>query len=139
MNRIFPVIFLLLTLFIALPGCSRGEGGSPRQAAESFVAAMKSGKADSVWQNLSERRKKKLEEKKGSLKAAQDTIEHMLKNEGASKELSTTRIKDDKVEGEKALVTLQFSTKEGKESSKVLTLVKEKGEWKIDSLSSTEK
>ncbi len=121
MTRLFPVIIIIMLFLSSLPGCGTGES-TPRQAAERFVSDLKSGTAESAWQNLSDGAQKRIERKKGDAAAAKDALKTVLAAEGAAQDLSTTKITGEKI---------------GRESTRVLSLVKQKNGWKIDSCASS--
>jgi len=137
MTRSISLILLLMAFLPWAPGCGTGED-TPRRAAERFVSHLGAGNTETIWQDLSDNARKKIEAKTGDTAAAKDALKKLCAAEGASQELSGTRIREEKVDGARALVTIRYTTGEGKESTRILSLVKQNDGWKLDSITSPE-
>ncbi|GEM_PF-1468239 len=133
-NRVL-ILFLFLSLITgALHGCS-GSPSSPAKAAESYIQALQKSDYQKAWNLLSEKTRGDItdpSDKKG-IETFKEKIEGAEKDASMKTQLMTSRVTKETIAGAHATVTILFSDGQEKpqEQSQEITLIKEKGSWKI--------
>jgi hypothetical protein len=124
-------IFTLSALF--LPSCASTQ--TPSKVMEEYVTALQKEKYDKAWGLLSLKTQEHIagpSDKNGS-SLFKDRIKDALKQKGYKTQLATTKVTGEKIEDQRATVTIQYNYEENSTTSReqVIPLVREKGTWKI--------
>ncbi|MHC9540917.1 MAG: DUF4829 domain-containing protein [Vulcanimicrobiota bacterium] len=133
-TRVLIVFLLVSVLAGALHGCS-GNSSSPAKAAESYIQALQKNDYQKAWNLLSEKTQGDIadpSDKKGE-NLFNEKMEGALKDVSMKTQLMTSKVSKEAVTGTSATVTILFSDVQEKsqEQSQDVTLVKEKGNWKL--------
>jgi hypothetical protein len=129
------IVFLLLSLLaVTLHGCG-ANASTPSRAAESYIKALQKNDFKTAWSLLSEKTRGDIadpSDKKG-VDSFKEKIEEALKDASTKSQLMTSKVSKETVTGSNATVTVLFSDGQEKstEQSQDISLVKEKGNWRI--------
>jgi len=129
------IVFLLLSLLaVSLQGCGANTS-TPSRAAESYIQALQKNDFKTAWSLLSEKTRGDIadpSDKKG-VDSFKEKIEEALKDASTKSQLMTSKVSKETVTGSNATVTVLFSDGQEKstEQSQDISLVKEKGNWRI--------
>jgi len=129
------IVFLFLSFLAgSLYSCS-GNHSSPTKAAESYIQALQKNDYQKGWNLLSEKTQGDIadpSDKKGK-DLFKEKMEEALKDASMKAQLMTSKVSKETVTGTNATVTIIFSDGQEKpqQKSQDITLVKEKGSWKL--------
>ena len=129
-------IVSLFTAFVLLTGC-KSDTASPKGTVNAFFEAMKKGDIETVKKLITKSDLSFITMAEGFSKMAgkEMDITEKMKSEFIEKSKNVSfNIKDEKIEGDKADVTVEIKENE-KTTSQVFKLLKEEGNWKLSLMS----
>lgn len=135
MKKLLTAISFITVLY----SCNTGKTSSPKSTVKAFIEASKEGDVAGIKKYITRSDAGMLEIGESFLarfdsSAAAEMKEKMSKEFKEKATGANIEIKDEKIEGDNAIVNVQF-TSNGKTETRPFSLVKEDGQWKISLLS----
>ena len=124
----YVLILLLLTGFMA--GCGQI---SPKASTQSYIDALKAQKYKHAWRCISRQSQENMSglPDKNGYESFKEKMEESLKDPDMKSQLFSSTVTGEHVDGDRAMVTVQFTGVQGTSSTQEITLVKEDRDWKI--------
>ncbi|MBC7689081.1 MAG: DUF4878 domain-containing protein [Aquabacterium sp.] len=132
-------IFAVAGLLIAFYSCNTSNTGSPKGTVNSFIEASKTGNIEEIKKYITKSDAGMLEIGESFLakldpKGAQNMKDKMAQQFKEKTKDATIEIKDEKIDGDNAIVNVAFAYK-GHSETRPFSLVKEDGVWKVSLIS----
>jgi hypothetical protein len=124
--------FLICCLFLA--GIIYGCGNTPpKSITQTYIDALKSQNYRKAWSNLSKECQNDIAgySEKDGFNLFKKKNEDLMKDGKMKAQLMSSKALDEKIEGNTAIVTIQFTSEKGEASAQEIHLVKDDGRWKI--------
>lgn len=127
---LFPCLLTLMVLTGFMAGCGQS---SPKASVQSYIDALKAQKYKQAWSCISRQSQENFSAvpNKNGYDSFKEKIEESIKDPDMKSQLFSSTVAGERVEGDRATVTVQFTGDKGAPSTQEISMVKEDRNWKI--------
>jgi len=106
---------------------------SPKVITQGYIDSLKSQNYRKAWNNIASDSQAEIAgySEKNGFDSFKKKNEELMKDEQMKTQLMSSKAMNEKIEGNNAIVTVQFTGEQGTTAAQDIRLVKESGKWKI--------